>query len=64
MLKLEQHHMWRLQVIAEELQGMFKEWRGAPVLLPQVCSRIACTSLEGQPAAKCIQCCTQRSTAL
>ena len=25
---------------------MFKEWRGAPVLLPQVCSRIACTSLE------------------
>ena len=25
---------------------MFKEWRGAPVLLPQVCSHIACTSLE------------------
>ena len=35
-----------LQVIAEELQGMFKEWRGAPVLLPLVCSHIACTSLE------------------
>ncbi len=35
-----------LQVIAEELQGLFKEWHCPSELLPQVCSQMASSSLE------------------